>query len=38
VNDFGGYRAETIIDSKKAVASLRQALNYRAKVDKAKRK
>ena len=30
-NDFGGYKAQAIIDSKKAVASLKQALNYRAK-------
>jgi hypothetical protein len=37
-DDFGGYKAQAIIDSKKAVASLRQALNYRAKVDNVKRK
>jgi hypothetical protein len=37
-NDFGGYKAQAIADSKKAVISLKLALNYRAKVDNAKRK
>lgn len=37
-DDFGGFKAQAIADSKKAVISLKQALNYRAKVDNAKRK
>jgi hypothetical protein len=37
-NDFGGYKAQAIADSKKAVLSLKLALNYRAKADNAKRK
>jgi chaperonin cofactor prefoldin len=37
-DDFGGYKAQAIVDSKKAVASLKQALNYRAKADNVKRK
>jgi hypothetical protein len=37
-DDFGGYKTQAIVDSKKAVASLKQALNYRAKVDNVKRK
>jgi hypothetical protein len=32
-DDFGGYKAQAIADSKKAVISLKQALNYRVKVD-----
>jgi hypothetical protein len=32
-DDFGGYKAQAIADSKKAVISLKQALNYRAKAD-----
>jgi hypothetical protein len=32
-DNFGGYKAQAIADSKKAVISLKQALNYRAKVD-----
>jgi hypothetical protein len=36
-DDFGGYKAQAITDSKKAVASLKQALNFRAKVDNAKK-
>jgi hypothetical protein len=35
---FGGYKAQAIADSKRAVASLKLALSYRAKVDNAKRK
>jgi hypothetical protein len=35
-HDFGGYKAEALEDSKKAVASLRQALQYRAKQDNKK--
>ena len=35
-DDFGGFKAQAIKDSKKAVASLKQALNYRAKVDNGK--
>jgi len=37
-DDFGGFKAQAIVDSKKAVASLKRALNYRAKVDNMKRK
>jgi hypothetical protein len=37
-DDFGGYKAQAIADSKRAVLSLKQALNYRAKVDNNKRK
>jgi hypothetical protein len=37
-DDFGGYKAQAIADSKKAVLSLKQALNYRAKVDNTKRR
>lgn len=37
-DDFGGYKAQAIADSKRAVISLKQALNYRAKVDNGKRK
>jgi hypothetical protein len=37
-DDFGGFKAQAITDSRKAVVSLKQALNYRAKVDNAKRK
>jgi preprotein translocase subunit SecG len=32
-NDFGGYKEQAIIDSRKAVASLKLALKYRAKKD-----
>lgn len=35
-DDFGGYKAQAIADSKKAVTSLKHALNYRAKVDNTK--
>jgi len=35
-DDFGGFKAQAIKDSKKAVASLKQALNYSAKVDNGK--
>jgi ABC-type microcin C transport system duplicated ATPase subunit YejF len=35
-DDFGGYKAQAIADSRKAVASLKHALNYRAKVDNTK--
>ena len=37
-DDFGGFKAQAIIDSKRAVVSLKKALNYRAKVDNSKRK
>jgi hypothetical protein len=36
-NDFGGYKAQAIADSKKAVVSLRHALQYRAKTDNKKK-
>lgn len=36
-NDFGGYKAQAIADSKKAVVSLRNALEYRAKVNNTKK-
>jgi hypothetical protein len=36
-HDFGGHKAEAIADSKKAVQSLKLALQYRAKEDKAKK-
>jgi hypothetical protein len=35
--DFGGFKAQAIIDSKKAVLSLKRALNYRAKEDNLKK-
>jgi len=37
-SDFGGYKAQAIADSKKAIISLRKALEYRAKDDNAKKK
>jgi ABC-type microcin C transport system duplicated ATPase subunit YejF len=37
-DDFGGYKTQAIADSKKAVLSLKLALNYRAKVDNNKKK
>jgi hypothetical protein len=36
-HDFGGYRVQAIADSKKAVASLKLALQYRAKEDNKKK-
>ena len=36
-SDFGGYKAQAIADSKKAVVSLRHALEYRAKADNPKK-
>jgi hypothetical protein len=36
-DDFGGYKAQAIADSKKAVKSLKHALNYRAKEDNMKK-
>ena len=36
-HDFGGHKAQAIADSKKAVVSLRKALEYRAKVNKKKK-
>jgi cell shape-determining protein MreC len=36
-HDFGGYKAQAIADSKKAIESLKLALKYRAKVDNAKK-
>jgi hypothetical protein len=32
-DNFGGYKAQAIIDSKKAIASLKAALQYRAEKD-----
>ncbi len=32
-HDFGGYKAQAIADSKKAVVSLKHALMYRAQAD-----
>lgn len=37
-DDFGGYKARAIADSKRAVASLRHALEYRSNVDRARRR
>ena len=37
-HDFGGYKAQAIADSKKAVESLKKALEYRTKVDNTKTK
>jgi len=37
-DEFGGYKAQAIAGSKEAVLSLKQALNYRAKVDNMKKK
>jgi hypothetical protein len=37
-DEFGGYKAQALADSRKAVASLKHALEYRAKVDKVKRR
>jgi cell division protein FtsL len=37
-HDFGGYKAQAIADSKKAIVSLKLALQYRAKVDNKKKK
>jgi len=36
-DDFGGNKAAAIADSKKAVISLKKALEYRAKADNAKK-
>jgi hypothetical protein len=36
-HDFGGYKAQAIADSKKAIVSLKLALQYRAKEDNAKK-
>jgi hypothetical protein len=36
-DDFGGFKAQAITDSKKAVISLKRALNYRAKEDNMKK-
>jgi hypothetical protein len=36
-DDFGGFKAHAIADSKKAVVSLKRALNYRAKDDNMKK-
>jgi hypothetical protein len=36
-HDFGGYKAQAITDSRKAIASLKLALQYRAKVENAKK-
>jgi cell division protein FtsL len=37
-HDFGGHRVQAIADSKRAVASLKLALQYRAKEDNMKRR
>jgi hypothetical protein len=37
-NDFGGYKAQAIADSKRAVESLKLALQYRSNVDNSRRK
>jgi len=37
-DNFGGHKAQAIADSKKAVSSLKLALQYRANVDNVKRK
>jgi len=37
-HDFGGHKADAIVDSKKAVQSLKLALKYRAKTDNNKKK
>jgi len=36
-DDFGGFKAQAITDSRKAVVSLKRALNYRAKEDNMKK-
>ena len=36
-HDFGGYKAQAVADSKKAVVSLKKALAYRAKADNTKK-
>jgi len=36
-DDFGGHKAAAIADSKKAIESLKLALQYRAKEDKMKK-
>ena len=36
-DDFGGHKADAIADSKKAIQSLKLALQYRAKEDKGKK-
>ena len=36
-DDFGGFKAQAITDSRKAVVSLKRALNYRAKDDNMKK-
>jgi hypothetical protein len=36
-SDFGGFKAQAIVDSKKAVVSLKKALEYRAKADNTKK-
>ena len=37
-HDFGGHREQAIADSKKAIVSLKLALNYRAKADNMKKR
>jgi len=36
-DDFGGFKAQAITDSRKAVVSLKRALNYRTKDDNMKK-
>ena len=37
-HDFGGHKAAAIKDTKKAIESLKLALEYRAKIDNSKKK
>jgi hypothetical protein len=37
-NEFGGYKAQAIADSKRAVESLKLALQYRANADNKRRR
>ena len=37
-NDFGGYKAQAIADSKKAIESLKLALQYRNNADSMKKR
>jgi hypothetical protein len=37
-HDFGGHRVQAVADSKKAIESLKLALQYRAKEDNMKKK
>ena len=37
-DDFGGYKAQAIADSKQAIRSLKKALEYRSKVDNGRKR